>query len=168
MPCTLKSFRLRCRRKLCESKRAVCTIKTKAAVKQNETPNRVWNKLLMIAECIFAWRIIYPQQTDSNTAEPLEREGEKRRRGWGCGRGEREKGWEGWMRWRKMSQPSEWDWDTCCRKKWGEKYVSERERHWHQTLLHYDCASILQAERSHAHIHALTLFQQRASKNVTH
>lgn len=87
MPYTLKSFRLRFRTKLCESKRAVCTIKTKAAVKQNETPNRVWNKLLMIAECIFAWRIIYPQQTDSNTAEPLEREGEKRRRGWGCGRG---------------------------------------------------------------------------------
>lgn len=52
-------------------------------------------------------------------------------------------------------------------KKWGEKYVSERERHWHQTLLHYDCASILQAERSHAHIHALTLSAEGIEKRDT-
>lgn len=162
MPYTLKSFRLRFRRKLCESKRAVCTIKTKAAVKQNETPNRVWNKLLMIAECIFAWRIIYPQQTDSNTAEPLETEGEKRRRGWGCGRGEREKGWEGWMRWRKMFQPSEWDWDTCCRRS-GGKSMWARERD-----TDIKPSFTMTVPLFCRHIHALTLFQQRASKNVTH
>lgn len=129
MPCTLKSFRLRFRRKLCESKRAVCTIKTKAAVKQNETPNRVWNKLLMIAECMFAWRLIYPPINRQQHGRVTREGGRKEEEEWGrCGWEEREKGWEGWMRWRKMFQPSEWDWDTCCRKKWGEKYVSERER----------------------------------------